>query len=186
MGNHSKILFWFREDLDILRNKAFHDALMLSSELIPVFCFDVREQHLMHPLTGSQTDYFSNLILKVSHLRNELLKRGSNLMVVHDRYERIIPSLARVLGVHQVRTENFSPEYRGENVEISRFRNLKTLEIRKLLNMHSIPVVVDSSFCNRILLPTTFPDFPDVNPGEIPNHFDSHINNHEEQRRRSS
>ena len=186
MSNRSKILFWFREDLDIMRNKAFHDALMLSSELIPVFCFDAREQHLTHPLTGSPTDYFTGLIHKVSHLRNELLKRGSNLMVVHDRYERIIPSLARVLGVHQVRTENFSPEYRTELAEINRFRNLKTLEIRQLLNMHSIPVIVDSTSCNRILLPSTFPGFPDVNPGEIPNHFDSHLNNHEEHRRRSS
>lgn len=107
-------------------------------------------------------------------------------MVVHDRYERIIPSLARVLGVNQVRTENFSSEYRSEHTEVSRFRNLKALEIRQLLNMHSIPVIVDSTACNRSLLPNTFPGFPNVNPGEIPNHFDSHFNNHEEHRRRSS
>ena len=47
MKQENKILFWFRNDLNIQENNALIEALLLSTELIPVFCFDPRESGLI-------------------------------------------------------------------------------------------------------------------------------------------
>ncbi len=165
MKQENKILFWFRNELNLQENSALVEALFLSTEFIPVFCFDPRESGLIKPESQS---YFSTLVDRVSELRQELRLKGSNLLVVHDRYEKIIPSLARVLGVNQVYTDDVAADYKSSNQELERFRNFKALEVKQLLNMHSIAVHLGS--CQRIdvRMPQIFPGFPDVNPGEIP------------------
>lgn len=165
MKQENKILFWFRNELNIQENSTLVEALFFSTEIIPVFCFDPRESGLIKP--ESQT-YYSKLVHHVAELRQELRLKGSNLLVVHDRYEKIIPSLARVLGVNQVYTDGVAADYKSSNQELERFRNFKALEVKQLLNMHSIAVHLGS--CQRIdvRMPQIFPGFPDVNPGEIP------------------
>ncbi|OQA06258.1 MAG: Cryptochrome DASH [Bacteroidetes bacterium ADurb.Bin397] len=165
MKQENKILYWFRDELSIQRNNALTEALFHSTLFIPVYCFDPRESGLTR---NDSENHYGQIVNAVVTLRHELRLKGSNLLVVHDRYEKIIPSLARVLGVNSVYTDPLVPEYKSAFQELERFRNVKTLEVKQLLNMHSIPVHLGPQQWTQVELPHIFPGFPDVNPGEIP------------------
>ena len=165
MKQENKILFWFRNDLNIQENNALIEALVLSTELIPVFCFDPRESGL---IKQDSLGFYSKLFEMVASLRHELRLKGSNLLVVHDKYEKIIPSLARVLGVTQVYSDGIIADYKSINQDLERFRNFKALEVKQLLKMHSVAVHLGSRQNIDVRIPQIFPGFPDVNPGEIP------------------
>lgn len=137
MKTGNRVLFWFRNHLSIHGNPALQNALSVCTELIPVFCFDPREitvssDSSMHELAANQ------LINKVSCLREQLQGKGSNLLIVNNHYERIIPSLARVLSVNEVISD---PLLTGNEINHHsiQFRNQKAEEVKSLLNMHSIP-----------------------------------------------
>jgi deoxyribodipyrimidine photolyase len=167
MEQANKILFWFRESLQ-LDSCGLCNAVIESSEIIPVFCFDPRETELVRNFPGG-SGIVQQQIQSVKSLRQELKARGSNLLVVGDPYEKIIPSLARVLNINKVVT-NWLPEpMHTELPELTSFRNKKTLEIRNLLQMHSIPMVIeDQPASHQFVLPASFPRFPEINPGVIP------------------
>lgn len=167
MQNGKRVLFWFRNHLSIHGNPALENALSVCTELIPVFCFDPRE-------FAVTTDYekyeliANQLITKVSGLREQLQNKGSNLLIVNNHYERIIPSLARVLSVSEVISD---PLLTGNETKLHQsiqFRNQKAQEVKSLLNMHSIPFNYCFQPPQTERLHSFFPGFPEINSGQLP------------------
>ncbi|MBL0342163.1 MAG: deoxyribodipyrimidine photo-lyase [Bacteroidetes bacterium] len=163
-----KILFWFREVVSVRGNNCLLQCLDdTTTQLIPVFCFDPREIVIAEAF--NQKEIFVNqLVNKVLQARKNLQELGSNLLVVCDHYEKVIPSLARVLAVDQVATEATGIEDASLTGHLSQFRNLKVFEINRLLNMHSIPLIVPGQFNTLHFSQVSFPLFPQINPGQIP------------------
>ncbi|MDQ3050176.1 MAG: deoxyribodipyrimidine photo-lyase [Bacteroidota bacterium] len=167
MDQGNKILFWFRESLCLEGTGGLCKAVADNSEIIPVFCFDPRERDLVKTSFLS-AGYLQDQIRSAAALRNELVKRGSNLLVVAHPYEKIIPSLARVLKVTQVITNQLSEPEISAFPELTAFRNQKAREVSQLLGMHSIPVYFEAPGSQKHHLPASFPRFPEINPGRIP------------------
>lgn len=167
MEQGNKILFWFRECISLDESTAQLSGMADCTEIIPVFCFDPRERGLIKG-NYSSTVFQNEQIHFASSLRNELQKRGSNLLVVNQAYETIIPSLARVLNVNQVVTNPLTQANHSAIPEITSFRNEKALEVRQLLGGHSIPLVFKEGIAHKWHLPVSFPKFPEINPGSIP------------------
>lgn len=166
MKSGNRVLFWFRNNLSINGNSSLQSALHSCTELIPVFCFDPREitvtsEPNMQELTANQ------LINKVAGLREQLKSKGSNLLVVNNYYERIIPSLSRVLNVNEVISDALQ-SVNEVNYHTILFRNQKAEEVKRLLNMHSIPF----NLCNQQYptdqIQSIFPAFPEINSGQMP------------------
>ena len=102
MESKERLLYWFREPALVGDISCLCQESEGCRELVPVFCFDPREEQLM-----SQTE--SRLkVQRIALLREALKSRGSNLLVVYNSYEVIIPSLSRVLNVSNVLTHPLS------------------------------------------------------------------------------
>ncbi len=167
MEQENKILFWFREHLSIENNGGLSQAIQCGSEIIPVFCFDPRETELARS-SNNLKKFLDEQVQRIEKLRKELQLRGSNLLVVNEPYETIIPSLARVLKVSKVFTDQLVMSELSHLPELIFFRNQKAAEVFRLLNMHSIPMVLTDLVKHQNTIPTTFPRFPEINPGLIP------------------
>jgi deoxyribodipyrimidine photolyase len=155
-----KILFWFR-DPELWKEGSEAGLPKIDcSELIPIYCFDPREGQLI-----KKNDFHYQQSLKVYNLRNQLQQRGSNLLVVYHYYESIIPSIARVLNVTRVMSHEVEKQNTNIPVSLAIFRDQKLNEVRFLLDMHSIPLELESSRDTRV--PDIFPAFPSINPGVI-------------------
>jgi len=165
MESGNRILFWFRENLLLDGHEGLCKTLQESKEIIPVYCFDPREYEIQN---CNSRDFLDQQGTAVSTLRKSLQKRGSNLLVVHNYFEKIIPSLARVLVVNKVVTNELVNEHSFSRKELTEFRNKKALEVQNLLNMHSIPLVFEGPCAPLMELPAVFPGFPEINPGIIP------------------
>jgi deoxyribodipyrimidine photolyase len=167
MKSQNRILFWFRENLNLKGNLALYKALDECSELIPVYCFDPREIAISNELENQKL-FINQLITKVSLLRNNLQKNGTNLLVVNDYFEKVIPSLARILQVDSVISDLPVQENYSSFDKVSGFRYQKVIEVKNLLNMHSIPVNLSVFQPADACMPSIFPTFPEINPGIIP------------------
>lgn len=167
MEQGNKILFWFREIFALDNSEILCNASNDYVEVIPVLCFDFRERDVISGLYAS-SDLMSDQIKKAELLRKELQLRGSNLLVVNHPYEKIIPSLARVLKVSKVVTNQLIDPELDSCPELTAFRNQKAREISYLLNLHSIPVIFEKNGLHNYKLPRYLPAFPEINPGLIP------------------
>ncbi len=90
-------VIWFRQDLRLHDNEALTNALRMADEIIPVYVFDERvfggSTRYGFPKTGK---FRANFILEsVADLRENLRKRGSDLMVRVGKPERILADIAR-------------------------------------------------------------------------------------------
>ncbi|XP_047968405.1 cryptochrome DASH, chloroplastic/mitochondrial [Salvia hispanica] len=119
-------IVWFRNDLRILDNEVLHKAWASSQALLPVYCVDPRlfgaTHHFAFPKTGAMRSQF--LIECLSDLKQNLMKRGLNLMIQQGKPEQILPSLAKAYGVHTVYAQK---ETCSEEVHVERLvaKNLK-------------------------------------------------------------
>ncbi len=166
MISQNKILFWFRDNLSLWGNSSLLNFLEHSSEFTPVFCFDPREV-LVADHQNKKCEYANKLINKVLTLRKNLQEVGSDLLVVSDHYEKIIPSLARVLNVDMVATERIAASKGVATDPMTHFREEKLLEINTLLRMHSIPLVFPQNELHKFQR-NSFPTFPPINSGSVP------------------
>jgi len=167
MKTGNRVLFWFRNHLSIHGNPALHNALGVCSELIPVFCFDPREI-AVYPDSDKHELAANQLINKISVLRNQLQNKGSNLLIVNNHYERIIPSLARVLSVNEVISDPLLTGNETKLYHSIQFRNQKAQEVKSLLNMHSIPFNHYNQQHPLERMHSLFPGFPEINSGQLP------------------
>ncbi len=159
MEPSGRILYWFREPALIEDISCLCQEAEGCHELVPVFCFDSREGNLTEVSDRRQK------ALRVAQLREDLKSRGSNILVVYNFYEVIIPSLARVLKVSKVLTHPLSPTPSSKDQVLTEFREEKLKEVGHFLNMHSIDLKV--SQLNNITGWMPLPVFPSINPGQI-------------------
>lgn len=141
----------------------FGDAV----SLVPLYCFDPRERGCFQD--PYQFEKYHNMVLdSVLSLRNDLQTRNSNLLVVNGNYEKMIPSIARVLGASEVVTFNFPETPFLLNTTLQSFKSQSLNDVSFNLGMHSIAFrTVDPPSDNSNGLPV-FPPFPRINPGSIP------------------
>jgi deoxyribodipyrimidine photo-lyase len=101
-----RIIYWFRNDLRLHDNEGFLKATQDADEVIPIFVFDTRQFNEIAPLGIPKTGTFRAkfLLESVQNLRDNLRKKGSNLLVRLGKPEVIISELARELGVSTIYT----------------------------------------------------------------------------------
>ncbi len=96
------IIYWFRNDLRLKDNEAFFEATK-QGFVIPVYIFDERlfqNHYLGYPRTSIHRANF--LIESVQNLRENLRKKGSDLLVRFGKPEEIIAKLAESLDAKAV------------------------------------------------------------------------------------
>jgi deoxyribodipyrimidine photolyase len=141
----------------------FGDAV----SLVPLFCFDPREPECFQDST--QFDQYNKKLLEsVSNLRTDLQSRGSNLLVVNGQYDKMIPSIARVLGASEVVTFRANESSIGISNQLNSFKSQAINEVAFNLGMHSISFRVVDPPSESITGSLLFPPFPRINPGRIP------------------
>ncbi|MFM7900352.1 MAG: hypothetical protein ACKPAD_00025, partial [Bacteroidota bacterium] len=113
--------------------------------------------------------YNRDLVSGVEMLRKDLITRGSNLLVMTGQYEKVIPSIARVLKVDEVVTFNNPATQYHVFEHFMAFRENSINEVSFQLNMHSISFRTAPlpTFSQQLSDPA-FPPFPRINPGAIP------------------
>src|SRR4028118_805002 len=98
-----RILLWFRNDLRLTDHEALHNALRQAEEVIPYYCFDVREFAVARhgfPKTGSFRAKF--LLESVRDLRQRLQKLGGKLVVDSGKPEEKIARLVAEMNIDAV------------------------------------------------------------------------------------
>ena len=101
-----RIIYWFRNDLRLHDNEGFLKATQDADEVIPIFVFDTRQFNEIAPLGIPKTGAFRAkfLLESVQNLRDNLRKKGSNLLVRLGKPEVILSEMARELGVSTIYT----------------------------------------------------------------------------------
>jgi len=103
MTRTDKIIVWFRNDLRLHDNEPLYKAAAKSPQVVPVYCFDPRQfakTPLGLPRTGSYRTAF--LLETVQNLRENLRKKGTDLIIRVGRPEEEIPAIAEQTGARAV------------------------------------------------------------------------------------
>ncbi|KAJ1260244.1 hypothetical protein BS78_10G217200 [Paspalum vaginatum] len=104
-GGAGVAVVWFRNDLRILDNEALLRAWASSEAILPVYCVDPRvfagsTHYFGFPKTGALRAQF--LIECLGALKQNLRKKGLDLLVRHGKPEEILPSIAKAVSAHTV------------------------------------------------------------------------------------
>uniref|UniRef100_A0ACD6A6W9 Uncharacterized protein n=1 Tax=Avena sativa TaxID=4498 RepID=A0ACD6A6W9_AVESA len=96
---------WFRNDLRVIDNEVLLRAWAASEAVLPVYCVDPRvfgggTHRFGFPKTGALRAQF--LIECLEDLKQNLQKRGLDLLVRHGKPEDILPSVAKAVSAHTV------------------------------------------------------------------------------------
>ncbi|PZO23200.1 MAG: cryptochrome DASH [Leptolyngbya foveolarum] len=113
-----RILLWLRNDLRLHDHEPLHRALEKQADIIPLYCFDPRhfgETPFGFPKTGAYRAQF--LIEAVADLRQQLRKKGSDLVIRQGKPEEEIPALVKALGIDAV---YWHEEVTSEETQIER------------------------------------------------------------------
>ncbi|CAM0908937.1 unnamed protein product [Alopecurus aequalis] len=137
---------WFRSDLRVLDNEALVRAWAASGAVLPVYCVDPRvfggaTHRFGFPKTGALRAQF--LIECLGDLKENLRKRGLDLLVRHGKPEDILPSVAKAVSAHTVYAHK---ETCSEELLVERL-------VRRGLERVLIPQVGTSSNLNKPLSP---------------------------------
>ncbi|MEY4905704.1 MAG: hypothetical protein RLZZ292_3519 [Bacteroidota bacterium] len=99
MANPRRAIVWFRQDLRLHDNEALTEALRLAEEVIPVYVFDERVFQGKTGFGFAKTGKFrAKFILEsIEDLRENLRKKGSNLLLRIGKPEEEIAKLAQEL-----------------------------------------------------------------------------------------
>jgi deoxyribodipyrimidine photo-lyase len=99
----STIIYWFRNDLRLHDNEGFLKATQTAECVLPVFVFDPR-QFNNHSLGFAKTSTRRAQFLReaVQNLRENLQKKGANLMILFGKPENVIANLAQELAATAV------------------------------------------------------------------------------------
>ncbi|KAL1532328.1 Myosin-3 [Salvia divinorum] len=165
-------IIWYRNDLRILDNEVLHKAWASSQALLPVYCVDPRlfgaTCDFGFPKTGAMRSQF--LIECLADLKQNLMKRGLNLLIQQGKPEQILPSLAKAYGVHTVYAQK---ETCSEEVNVERLvsKNLKKVVLplaegvsakHKSTNVTSLDLIWGCTMYHIDDLPFSCTSLPDV------------------------
>src|SRR5579859_6527541 len=92
------VLLWLRRDLRLHDHPALNAAVDEGGPVVPVFCLDPRLLGGRHA-SGPRTQF---LLECLADLEESLQRRGSGLVVLRGRPERVVPDLARRLAASRV------------------------------------------------------------------------------------
>ena len=158
MVKGNTILFWFREELCLRDIELYEYATGNNADIIPVFCFDPREEIFSNK--NVQTPELNFQIPEgIAAFCEKLHEQGTHVVLFHDSVEKVIPSLARVLSARKVLTGALLLPEKSISPALTEFKNQKVLEVASILNLHSISL--------EFLPPNSFP----------PNWHDIYANN---------
>ncbi|TAE39861.1 MAG: DASH family cryptochrome [Runella slithyformis] len=130
----SKIIYWFRNDLRLHDNEGFLKATQDADEVIPIYIFDPRQfknNELGFAKTGNRRAQF--LLESVQNLRDNLKKKGGNLVVCLGKPETVLSEMVRNLEAKAVYASKeatqeetdvesaVSKKLKGHNVDLELF-----------------------------------------------------------------
>ena len=143
---HRSAIVWFRNDLRLLDNVALHEASQKSLHVYPVYCFDPRqftETEIGECKTGPHRAQF--LLESVADLRENLRKRGSDLIIRQGIAENVIAQLAQKIGATAVfASKEATPEENAVEASLEKSLNAHGIELNlvwqsTLLHIDDIP-----------------------------------------------
>jgi deoxyribodipyrimidine photo-lyase len=142
-----RIIYWFRNDLRLQDNEALFSAVESAKEIVPVYVFDPRQfenTRFGFRRTGALRAQF--LIDSVTDLRNNLQKKGGNLLIRIGDPEKVVSQLAEEYNAEYVYTsKEIAPQ--ETRVESLLSKNLKLINIDiKLFWMDTLVHAVDLPF----------------------------------------
>lgn len=125
----SRILIWYRNDLRIHDHEPLHQALQQHAQVIPFYCFDLRQfgqTSFGFPKTGAFRAQF--LLESVIDLRRSLRSLGSELVIREGNPEQIIPELVKQW---EIKAVYYHQEVTTEElaVETALEKNLKAIDV---------------------------------------------------------
>jgi deoxyribodipyrimidine photo-lyase len=124
-----RIIFWFRNDLRLHDNEGLFRAVQESDEIVPIYVFDPRqfvETNLGFHKTGAFRAKF--LLESVQNLRDNLRKRGANLLVRIGKPEIVLSKLAQEIEATAIYSSKEATQEETD-VEIALSKNLKVNNI---------------------------------------------------------
>jgi deoxyribodipyrimidine photo-lyase len=143
---HQSSIVWFRSDLRLLDNVALHEATQKSARVYAVYCFDPRqftETEIGICKTGPYRAQF--LLESVADLRENLRKRGGDLIVRQGIAENVIAQLARETGATAVfASKEATHEESAVEASLEKLLNAQGVELNlvwqsTLLHIDDIP-----------------------------------------------
>jgi deoxyribodipyrimidine photolyase len=132
-----------------------------------MYCFDPRESTFFTDQQAYQS-YRYETLKGVELLRQDLVSRGSNLLITNGQYEKVVPSIARVLHAHEVVTFGHHEMQTGVIQQLMSFNSESLSQVSFQLNMHSIGFRILNFSELRSFHSNSLPPFPKINPGRIP------------------
>lgn len=185
------IAIWYRNDLRLHDCAPLSRALQHNCPILPIYCFDDRQFQATRfgfPKTGAFRTQF--LLESVADLRRSLRSRGSDLILRRGLPERIIPAIARDLGITAVyfHREVTSEEVAVENVLQSELNALNVAcegfwgttlyhpgdlpfaiaDLPDLFTHFRKAVEKQSSWRSLLRPPAQLPPLPAIDAGELP------------------
>jgi deoxyribodipyrimidine photo-lyase len=161
---HEKTLVWFRRDLRSYDHAALSHALRQSGQVHCVFIFDT---DILDKLPGEPQDKRDRRVDFIWHSARELNAAlegmGGGLIVRHGSARKLIPELARELGVHAVfANRDYEPEailrdaaveeaLQADGIEWMSFKDSVIFERDQLLSGSNRPYTVFTPYKNAWL-----------------------------------
>jgi deoxyribodipyrimidine photo-lyase len=116
---HSNLsLVWLRRDLRLHDNAALATALKTSNPIQPIFIFDT---NILARFTSKHDRRLSFIAHRLIEVHEALVKRGSGLLVLHGKSQKIILALAYACHAeHLIAAEDYEPETRKRDGEVTK------------------------------------------------------------------
>lgn len=126
MAKSKYSLFWFRRDLRLEDNRGLYEALSGSEPVIPIFIFD----KLILDKISSQQDLRVQFIhQEITHLKMELQKIGSDLLVFYGEPLQILKSLHTQFSYSKIFTNHdYEPYPRRRDRQVLDWANLEGVD----------------------------------------------------------
>ncbi|MGB7293864.1 MAG: deoxyribodipyrimidine photo-lyase [Thermodesulfobacteriota bacterium] len=137
---HRRTIFWFRRDLRVKDNTGLYHAVRESPEVIPIVIFD---ENILENLPDRNLR-LGFIIEATKQLKTDLLKLGSDLLVLKGKPSDLIPKIAyrnkvdavyvnKAYSVYGRRRDNELKEIlEGDNIEFSEFEDTLLVEPERI------------------------------------------------------
>lgn len=156
----SKALVWLRRDLRLSDHTALSRATRECDSVAVCFVFDT---NILDELKNPQDRRLTFISDSLMEIRQELMKRGSDLILLHGDPVKLIPDLARKLGTDTVycnhdyepyarsRDKSVSKSLESYRIKFQSFRDQVIFESQEILNGQGTPFKVFTPYKNAWL-----------------------------------
>ncbi|KXW55977.1 MAG: deoxyribodipyrimidine photo-lyase [Betaproteobacteria bacterium] len=163
--SNKKALFWFRRDLRIHDNHGLSFAL---NQFESVFCVFVFDRNILNQLKNKQDRRVEFIWRSIELLKQSLIKKGGDLIVLDGSPHSLIPDLANQLNVQTVITNHdYEPYARSRDAEVETqlkefgiqfltFKDQAIFEKNEILTAQNKPYTVFTPYKNNWLKQLSF------------------------------